>query len=55
MERLRVIKWWKQLYYVNKWDLIVKYNELIFGYPDRNPDTLTGREIELIYTKEKGL
>lgn len=48
-EREKAIKWWNSLTFEEKWFIIVKNKELITGYPDRNPDSLTGREIELIF------
>jgi len=43
------IKWWNNLTFTHKWEQIIKNKEHILGYPDRNPDSLTGREIEILY------
>jgi hypothetical protein len=47
--RKEALQWWATLSKEHKWLQIVKNKENIFGYPDRAPDTLTGREIELMY------
>lgn len=51
-KRRHVIEWWNKLFYIDKFELIVKHKELIVGYPVRNPDSLTGDEIEKLYDLE---
>lgn len=47
--RETAMKWWNAMSFEEKYFVIVKYKEHVPGYPDRSPDTLTGREIELLY------
>lgn len=47
------MNWWNNLSFENKWKQIVKNKTIILGYPDRNPDTLTGREIQQLYNNLK--
>lgn len=49
-KREEAIKWWDSLTFEEKWYKIIKSKDSILGYPDRSPDSLTGREIEIIYT-----
>lgn len=46
------LNWWKSLTFEHKFTYMVKYKEYITGYPDRPIDTLTGREIEIFYSRE---
>jgi hypothetical protein len=47
--REQAIKWWNNLSFETKWKQIVKNKTLILGYPDRSPNHLSGREIELLF------
>ena len=49
--RKTAISWWNKLLYIEQWENIVQCKTLIIGYPDRSPESLTGREIESIYKK----
>jgi len=51
--REKAIKWWRAMSFEDKYFKIVKNSEVVFGYPDRDPNTLTGREVEIIYNKER--
>lgn len=45
--RQQALEWWNSFGYAAKNNLCIAY------YPDRNYNSLTGREIELIYAQEK--
>ena len=45
----KAILWWRVTPFEWKWNEIIKNKEFIKGYPDRDPDTLTNREIEILY------
>ena len=47
------IKWWKSLYFVQKWEIVVKHKEHVIGYPDRNVDSFSGSEVEKLYKLEQ--
>jgi len=46
-------KWWNSLSFEARWNEIVKGKHLINGYPDRSPNTLTGREIEMLFNNSQ--
>jgi len=46
----QAMRWWNNLLFVEKWEHVVQCKEYIIGYPDRNVDSLTGSEIEKIYS-----
>lgn len=48
------LKWWRDLTNEEKFFEVVSGKELILGYPDRTPDSLTGREIEVLYKNKFG-
>jgi hypothetical protein len=47
--RINAMKWWNAMSFEDKWYKIIKYKVLVLGYPERTPNSLTGREIENIY------
>ena len=47
--RQRALTWWNSMNLEDKFYKTIKHNVLIEGDRTRHPDTLTGREIELIY------
>jgi hypothetical protein len=49
--REKALQWWKGLTFEAKWFEIIKAKEYITGYPDRAPDSLTAREIQIIHAK----
>jgi len=51
-ERVLAMEWWNGMSLEEKFYKTIKNNSLILGDKTRHPDTLTGREIELIYTNE---
>jgi len=51
-QRQSAIEWWDKLSFENQWFMIVKYKEDVTGYPDRDPNSLTGREIQILFDKE---
>lgn len=51
-ERILAMEWWNSMSLEEKFYKTIKHNSLILGDRTRHPDTLTGREIELIYTNE---
>ena len=48
-ERELSITWWNKLSFEEKWYKVVEFKHLVVGYPERNIDTLSGREIEDIW------
>ena len=53
--REKALLWWSGLTFEEKFIAMVKGKRVVIGYPDRNPDTLTGREIELLMIELMGL
>ena len=51
-KREKVLQWWHKMNYEQKFYKTIENNDLIVGDHTRNPDTLTGSEIELFYDKE---
>ena len=51
--RKAAMSWWNDMDFENQFFKTIKYNYLIDGDNTRNPNTLTGSEIELIYKTEK--
>jgi hypothetical protein len=47
--RKKAMKWWNGLTLETKFYATIGCNHLIEGDKSRHPDTLTGREIEIIY------
>ena len=47
------LTWWNSMNLESKFYKTIKHNELIEGDRTRHPDTLTGREIEIIYNADK--
>jgi hypothetical protein len=54
-QREKAIKEWNNLTFEQKYFMIVKNKSIVKGYPDRSPDTLTGREIEEIIANNQKL
>lgn len=50
--RKKALQWWNNLTFEEKYFKVVKHKELVVGYPDRDPNTLTGREVEQIWNAE---
>lgn len=50
--REKALAWWNRLTFEEKFLAMVKGKTVIIGYPDRNPETLTGREIELLHVSQ---
>ncbi len=50
--REKAMQWWYKIGYENQFYKIIEHSDLIIGDKTRNPDTLTGSEIELIYNAE---
>lgn len=46
--REKALAWWNGLTFEEKFIAMVKAKTVVIGYPDRNPETLTGREVELL-------
>lgn len=46
------LDWFNNLTFEEKFYKTIKHNNLIEGDNTRNPDSLTGREIEIIYLAE---
>ncbi len=53
INRETVLEWWNSLNLENKFYWTIKKNKLIVGDRTRHPNTLTGREIEVIYNSAK--
>ena len=51
-KRKQAIKWFNSMSLEEQFYKTIKHNELIKGDRTRHPDTLTGREIEIIYKTE---
>jgi len=47
------LEWWQTMNLEQKFYKTIKYNHLIIGDKTRHPSTLTGREVEIIYTQFK--
>lgn len=45
--------WWNAKSFEQNWFTVIKYKKMIVGYPDREPTTLTGREIEVSWAMEQ--
>lgn len=43
------INWWKNLTFEEKYNQMIKNKAIIAGYPNRNPESFTGSEIEAIW------
>ena len=52
-QRVKALKWWDSMSFEDQFFKTIECNHLIIGDTTRNPDTLTGREIELIYNHFK--
>ena len=50
--RQRALTWWNSMNLEEQFYKTIKHNELIEGDKTRQPHTLTGREIEIIYNAE---
>ncbi len=48
--RKNALKWWKLLSYPDKVSALRNCKDVI-GFDERTPESLTGREIEIIYRK----
>lgn len=48
--RTKALEWWNKMNLESKFYIIIEYNDLISGDRTRHPDTLTGREIETIWS-----
>lgn len=46
------LEWWNTITFEEKWYNVVKNKTSITGYPHRNVDTLSVREIELLYNNK---
>lgn len=51
--RTEALGWWNKLTLPEKSKLIKKHESIIVASESRTWNTLTGREVELIYTKEQ--
>lgn len=52
-ERKQALAWWREKFFIEKCDLMIKNRVVICGDPfSRTPDDLTGREIENIWSAE---
>lgn len=51
-QRANALKWWKNLLFTRQYELFVKNKSVILGYPERDIRTLTGSEIEKLYSLE---
>lgn len=49
------LTWWNSMNLEDKFYKTIKHNELIEGDRTRHPNTLTGREIEIIYNADNSL
>ena len=47
--REQSLEWWNKMTLEEKFYKTIEYNHLIEGDKTRHPDTLTGREIQVIY------
>lgn len=45
------MRWWNSISFEEKWIATVRCKTVIVGYPDRDPRSLTGREIEMIWNR----
>jgi hypothetical protein len=50
--REQAMSWWNAKTFEEQYFVIIKNKQVIEGYPDRAPTTLTGREIELLWDIE---
>lgn len=50
--REKAIEWWGRLSFEDSFYITIKNNNIIEGDKTRNPNSLTGREIEEIYKAE---
>ena len=51
--RRLAIEWWDSLTFEEKFFKTIQNNELIVGDKTRHPNTLTARELEIIWKSEK--
>lgn len=51
--RREAIEWWNAMSLEDQFYKTIEYNRLIMGDRTRHPDSLTGREIEIIYNAHK--
>jgi hypothetical protein len=51
--RQQALDWWNKLPFEIKWYKIIANKDQITGYPDRSPDMVSGREVELMYLNEE--
>lgn len=51
--RRLAIEWWDSLTFEEKFFKTIQNNELIVGDKTRHPNTLTGREVEIVWKSEK--
>lgn len=52
LRRLTAIKWWGNKKSEEKSELVINHSSLIIGGESRDPNTLTGMEIERLWRKE---
>jgi len=50
--REKAMEWWNNMGLEQKFYKTIKHNDLIIGDTTRHPNTLTGKEIEIIYKAE---
>lgn len=48
-KRIKALEWFKELSFEDKFQKTIQANKVITGDKTRHPNSLTGREIELIY------
>jgi hypothetical protein len=49
MDRKLAISWWNQLSLEKQFYKLIECNHLITGDRTRHPNSLTGREVEIVY------
>lgn len=50
--RITALEWFRKMTLEDQFYITIKHNNLIVGDHTRHPDSLTSREIELIYKTE---
>jgi hypothetical protein len=50
--REQAMSWWNAKTFEEQYFVIIRRKEVVEGYPDRAPTSLTGREIELLWDIE---
>jgi hypothetical protein len=50
---MKAVLWYNSLNFQEKYNQIIKLKNKIVGYPTRNPESLTQKEIEIVFNNNK--